>query len=277
MAINNYSYAKDGKVAVSPHFQVKEFASKNGTKLYTDLVMIDTDLIAILEKVYVNFNCSMIIVSSGYRTSEHDRAVGGNGSGQHTLGKAVDFCAYGQDKKPISAKRVCCYLEDIGVNGIGYINENYTHADTRGVQSKWWGDETKPNSPSITKFGHNSFYTYFGIPKIQPIPNVPIQEKPTYKLGVYVKDGIDYGYVFDHEFYSNTYADLKQVFGMDMNRLFNHFLTNGMKESRLGNKWFNINIYVNNYADLRQAFGGNTVEYYKHFCKYGYKENRVAR
>lgn len=105
----------------------------------------------------------------------------------------------------------------------------------------------------------------------------PQQPAPTYKLGQYISNGIDYGYVFDHEFYSNTYADLKKAFGMDKGKLFNHFLTNGMKEERLGCPYFNVKIYRNNYADLRNSFGSNTVKYYTHFCIYGYKENRVAR
>lgn len=273
---NRYSYSKQGNVALSSHFQVKEFASKSGSKLYSDEVLIDTDMIIILEKVFAHFNCSTIIISSGYRTKAHDIAVGGNGVGQHTLGKASDFICRDKANNIISAKRVCCFLEDLGVNGIGYINDNYTHMDTRVASFKWWGDETKSGSPSITRFGHNSFYTYFGIPKVAPQQPTPIVIKPSYKLGQYISNGIDYGYVFDHEFYANRYADLKQAFGMDKGKLFSHFLKNGMKEERLGCPYFNVKIYRNNYADLRNAFGSNTVKYYTHFCTYGYKENRVA-
>ena len=64
---------------------------------------------------------------------------------------------------------------------------------------------------------------------------------------------------------------------MDKNKLFNHFINNGMKEERLGNPYFNVKTYRNNYADLRNAFGNNTVKYYTHFCTNGFKENRVAR
>ena len=124
--VNRYSYSKQGNVALSAHFQVKEFASKGGGRLYTDEVLIDTDMIIILEKVFAQFNCSTITISSGYRTKAHDIAVGGNGVGQHTLGKASDFMCKDKNGNIISAKRICCFLEDIGVNGIGYINDNYT-------------------------------------------------------------------------------------------------------------------------------------------------------
>ena len=143
--VKTYSYKKDANVKLSEHFKVGEFADVGEKGVYSDVILIDSDTIAILEKVYKKFNCSKVIISSGYRSKEHDIAVGGSGTGQHTLGKAVDFCAYGKDLKPISAKQVCCYLEDLGVYGIGYINENYTHTDTRDINHKWWGDETKAN------------------------------------------------------------------------------------------------------------------------------------
>ena len=62
--VNRYSYSKQGNVALSAHFQVKEFASKGGGRLYTDEVLIDTDMIIILEKVFAQFNCSTITISS---------------------------------------------------------------------------------------------------------------------------------------------------------------------------------------------------------------------
>lgn len=108
--------------------------------------------------------CSKMIVTSGYRTAEHDKAVGGNGVGQHTLGRAADVVCYGKDGKIIPAEKVCCTLEDMGgIYGIGYISKNAVHVDTRSKSKKWWGDETKPGNPNISKLGFSSFHEYFKI------------------------------------------------------------------------------------------------------------------
>lgn len=162
--ITSYSYKKSANVKLSDHFQVKEFASISGTKLYSDTVKIHNKLIIILEALFKELNCSKMIVNSGYRTADHDKAVGGNGSGQHTLGRAADVVCYDKNGKIISAKRVCCTLEDMGgIYGIGYISERATHIDTRNKSIKWWGDETKSGSPNIIKLGYNSFHKYFNM------------------------------------------------------------------------------------------------------------------
>ena len=161
--ITTYSYKSHKDKKLSNHFQVKEFASwkvKNKT-LYSDKVKIHNKLIQILEIVYTELDCSKIIINSGYRTSKHDKAVGGSGNGQHTLGRACDFTAYDKNGKIIDAKKICCLLEDMGVWGIGYISPTSVHCDTRAKSKQWWGDETKAGSPNISKLGYKSFHDYF--------------------------------------------------------------------------------------------------------------------
>lgn len=162
--ISSYSYSKSKNVKLSDHFQVYEFASKSGSKLYSDIVKVHNKLVIILEALFKELDCSKMIVNSGYRTPEHDKAVGGNGAGQHTLGRAADVVCYGKDGKIIPAEKVCCTLEDMGgIYGIGYISKNAVHVDTRAKSSKWWGDETKPGSPNISKLGYSSFHKYFNM------------------------------------------------------------------------------------------------------------------
>jgi uncharacterized protein YcbK (DUF882 family) len=177
MGITTYSYAKDKNKKLSTHFSVGEFASLDSSgKLWSDSVLIHSELINTLEKVATTLNCSKIIISSGYRTPVHDKKVGGSGSGQHTIGFAADFICYDKDNRPIPAKTVCCTLEDFGnIYGIGYIGPNSTHVDVRASVNKWWGDETIDGSPSIwrVKPGCNSFYTYWGIAKPTPAPTQP--------------------------------------------------------------------------------------------------------
>lgn len=153
-----------GNVYLSDHFQVKEFISRSGNRIYSSDVKIHSKLIRVLEALYTKLDCSSIIITSGYRTPAHDLAVGGDGKGQHTLGRAADIICYDKNKKPIDAKKVCCTLEDMGgIWGIGYISPTAVHVDTRDRDKKWWGDETKSGCPNISRLGYSSFHDYFNI------------------------------------------------------------------------------------------------------------------
>lgn len=151
-------YESGDKLQLSPHFNVQEFRCKCGKE---HEILIAEELVDKLEKLYSALNCSKIIVTSGYRCTAHDKAVGGSGTGQHTKGNAADICCYGQDGQPISSKTVCCMAQDIGFNGIANITAEYkyTHVDVR-TGSKWYGDEIKDTS-TVT----SDFYSYFGISK----------------------------------------------------------------------------------------------------------------
>lgn len=163
--IKKYSRKKDGEKFVSKHFQVKEFGSFSGAKWYSDEIPIDGDLVIILEKVFNQYKCSKAIISSGYRTKEHDLAVGGSGSGYHLTGQAADICFYDSFGKPIPSKEICFFLQDIGVYGIGHGaggSSVHTHIDTRPAARKWFGDE------STNYVATSDWYTYF---KTKPANN----------------------------------------------------------------------------------------------------------
>lgn len=86
-----------------------------------------------------------------------------------------------------------------------------------------------------------------------------------------------YTTVFDPTFYATKYPDLKAAFGNDANALFNHFLTNGMKEGRQGNAEFEVNAYRARYADLNAAFGNDLPKYYMHYITNGKAEGRSGK
>ena len=158
MPVNHYDY--NDSTQLSPHFNVMEFRCQCGGNHET---LISSELIEKLEALYATLNCSKIIVTSGYRCPDHDKAVGGTSSGQHTKGTAADVCCYGQDGQPISSKTVCCKAQDLGFGGIANITSSYqyTHLDVR-TGYRWLGDETKGNG-TVT----DDFYKYFGIAKTQ--------------------------------------------------------------------------------------------------------------
>ena len=156
MAILTYKF--DDQTQLSPHFNAREFRCSCGKSHET---LIASQLVDKLEALYTALNCSKIIVTSGYRCPEHDKAVGGTSSGQHTKGTAADVCCYRQDGQPISSKTVCCKAQDLGFTGIANITSSYqyTHLDVR-TSGKWYGDEVYGNG-TVT----DDFYKYFGMEK----------------------------------------------------------------------------------------------------------------
>ena len=142
MAVKIYSKKRDGAVALSAHFQVREFASPD-----SDTVKIDTQLIDILEKLFARLECSKIIVTSGYRTAAYDKQVGGDGKGYHTKGQAADInCYYVKNGKETRyhGSEICCALQELGWKcGIGWIAGCAVHVDTRSTQ--YWFDEQNGN------------------------------------------------------------------------------------------------------------------------------------
>ena len=155
MPVNHYDY--NDSTQLSPHFNAREFRCSCGKSHET---LLASELIDKLESLYTALNCSKIIVTSGYRCPEHDKAVGDTSSGQHTKGTAADVCCYGQ---PISSKTVCCKAQDLGFGGIANITSSYqyTHLDVR-TSGKWYGDEIHGNG-TVT----DDFYKYFGIEKAE--------------------------------------------------------------------------------------------------------------
>lgn len=160
MAVKIYSLKADGEKFLSPHFQVKEFRCKDGS----DKILINTELINTLEKLYKHLNCKAINITSGYRTPTHSVAVGGYSTDQHTKGNAADITAKRQDGTLFTSNEICCAFEDLKhAGGVGRINtKSSVHVDVRGY--KCWFDEV--NGEKTT----NSWYSYLGVKK--PAPKV---------------------------------------------------------------------------------------------------------
>ncbi|MBO4356273.1 MAG: peptidoglycan-binding protein [Clostridia bacterium] len=126
MSVNNYSLKRDGRKCLSENFKVSEFACKDGS----DVVLVDSDLVELLQKIRDHFGRPLII-SSGYRTPSHDKAVGGTGKGYHTKGMAADVYIKG-----VNPCRIAYYADGIakGMGGIElapYDGGDYVHIDTR--------------------------------------------------------------------------------------------------------------------------------------------------
>ncbi len=153
--VKTYSLKADGNKRCSAHTRVKEMRCKDGT----DKILVDENLMTMIEKLFSTLKCSKYIITSGYRTPTHDKAVGGNGYGQHTTGRAVDCKFYDKKGKVISSQEISCIAQDLGFKGIANITSRYQeiHLDmrTKGIY--------KGNEIYGTKSVTDDFYSYYGI------------------------------------------------------------------------------------------------------------------
>ena len=139
MSIREYSMTRDSTRQLSPSFRVREFACKG-----SDVVLIDDELVVLLQCIREHFG-KPVHITSGYRTVEHNAAVGGSKSSQHLLGQAADFYAEG-----VPVATVAAYAETLlpSRGGIGRYPKDaahpkrmtgWVHIDTRTNKSRWKG------------------------------------------------------------------------------------------------------------------------------------------
>jgi len=69
---------------VSAHFRLCDFEDPT-----TRQVMLDPELVAVLEQIRIRLGIPLL-VTSGYRTPDHNRAVGGLDNSKHLTGHAAD-------------------------------------------------------------------------------------------------------------------------------------------------------------------------------------------
>lgn len=123
-----YSKSKDGNKKVSTNFRVREFACSDGS----DPVFISPKLVTILQKIRTHFGRA-VTITSAYRTSKHNAAVGGTTYSQHLYGMAADIKVKG-----IAPEKVAAYAEKLLPNtgGIG-VYDTFVHVDVRSTKARW--------------------------------------------------------------------------------------------------------------------------------------------
>lgn len=127
--IREYSVKRDGEGKVSKHFRVREFSSKDGA----DKVLIDDDLVKLLENIREAAGGKSVTINSGYRSPEHNKAVGGVSNSQHVKGTAADIVV--ADTDPLTVGQIAEYFLNTK-GGIG-VYKSFTHVDTRANRSRW--------------------------------------------------------------------------------------------------------------------------------------------
>lgn len=130
MCICEYSLKKEGTKQVSANFKVREFACKDGS----DVVVIDSDLIEVLQYIRDHFK-KAVNINSAYRTASYNKKVGGVTNSQHCKGTAADIRISGVKPKDIAA---VAEQKLKGKGGIG-IYSGFVHVDTRATKARWNG------------------------------------------------------------------------------------------------------------------------------------------
>ncbi len=91
-----------------------------------------------------------------------------------------------------------------------------------------------------------------------------------------VLNGVDYGSVFDYNFYINKYSDMKKYYAGDPAGALKHFVLHGISEGRQAISTFDVKSYRNLNADLRGYWGTDYKKYVEHYINHGKREGRKA-
>ncbi len=126
--VEKYSLKKDGLKKLSRSFNIGEFACHDGS----DKVLVDTNLVAVLQKIRDRF-AKPLSINSAYRTPSYNRKIGGVSNSQHTLGTAADIAIQGVTPLDIAVFAEC--LMPSG-GGIG-LYKNFVHIDVRQRRARW--------------------------------------------------------------------------------------------------------------------------------------------
>lgn len=114
---------------ITKNFKASEFKCKcKCGKIY-----IAKELVEKLQELRDHFGKS-ITVSSGYRCPTHNKNIGSDNTSPHLLGIAADISVSG-----VPSEEVAIIAEQLGFDGIAFINDNYIHLDLKG--RKWYADE----------------------------------------------------------------------------------------------------------------------------------------
>lgn len=114
------------------YFNTKEFESKDGAPSPYGETVVHRELIVRLNAIRSRFK-KPIIVNSGYRSPDHNKAVGGVKNSFHVQGLAADIRP--EDLKDLpELQKIADELNPHG--GVGFY-KTFVHVDVRGEKSRW--------------------------------------------------------------------------------------------------------------------------------------------
>lgn len=123
------------EILLSPNFKLGEFLHAED-QLPTPAILENLHRLANRLQVIRDILNRPIVVNSGYRTPEHNRAVGGARQSFHLSGMAADIVVSG-----MPASEVQAFLKNWS-GGLGMYT-HYTHLDIRPARARW-GENYRP-------------------------------------------------------------------------------------------------------------------------------------
>lgn len=117
---------------ITPHFRWRELIRDDAPDPSADVLDNLHRLCARLEDVRRQLGGRAIHVNSGYRTPDHNKAVGGVANSQHLYGRAADIVVMG-----IPPRKVQSILDGSWDGGMGSY-PTFTHLDTANNR-RWRG------------------------------------------------------------------------------------------------------------------------------------------
>ena len=120
------------------HFSIREFACPCCGKWDA----VDTHLVDGLEDMRHLLDDKPVLVTSGYRCSDHNKRIGGASQSKHVTGQAADIVVTGCDLLDVYAAAL--NIESFRRGGIGLYppgpgngSTGFLHVDTRTHQARW--------------------------------------------------------------------------------------------------------------------------------------------
>lgn len=130
------------------YFDTREFESRDGKESPYEHV-VQGKLLALLNAIRSKFKLP-IIVNSGYRSPEHNAAIGGAKNSFHVQGLAADIRPV--DMNDLKLLRELA-LEMNPNGGVGWY-DNFVHVDARGKRARW-DERTKKDGGEIYEYEQN--------------------------------------------------------------------------------------------------------------------------
>lgn len=112
---------------LSEHFEEKEFQCHCCGRVHVAPALVD-----LLEKVRILYH-RPIVISSGFRCPEHNKAVGGLPNSAHLTGEAADIvCAFSADRYHLIRILLLLQVTRIGI-GSGFLHIDVSKTLPQGV------------------------------------------------------------------------------------------------------------------------------------------------
>lgn len=132
---------------ITKHFSLNEFKCKDGTPYPEKWISSRLKPLCDQLEILRSYFSSPVTITSGYRTVEHNKKIGGAKASQHVQGRAADFVVKDTLYPPGLVHEVALVLYDKGELKIGGLGkyEKFTHIDVRSSKRlvRWQGKGQK--------------------------------------------------------------------------------------------------------------------------------------